>query len=170
MSNDALTIHNAESGRVIAGLKEVEDGLVDVSIPLLEVAQAMSTAIKKEFADGGDPTWKPNAPDTLRRRKFDPSAPPLTDSGDLMRAASATEEGVKDSLFSLQDNILTLGVDRIDVESHVKGRQIIRQDGTIGGEPARPFMIFDEDKAAADILMAPIFDDYLSQLFRWTQG
>lgn len=130
------------------GLGETIDSIIGtLSNPepfLRRAATIIGTATAKNFERGGTQykMWEEILETSRARRRVDGEAPVLNDSRALARAASATQEGVEDSIFSIEGNSLTMGTDRIDAHLHQYGKKVagVRPDGTPKGWPARPFL------------------------------
>jgi phage gpG-like protein len=111
--------------------------LEDDKVAFQADAGTLSAFYAHEFAEGGFPNaWVDVQPLTRKRRKFNPDAPPLTDSGSLGRLAANMdgfdEEEMRSESTLIAPGMLIHSISGADVHAHEAGyapRNL----------PARPF-------------------------------
>lgn len=96
-----------------ADLETLAAGLADDEAFYREdAARIASAAVRRNFDEGGRPEpWPDITAQSRAQRKFNFTSGPLIDSGALEAAASAGQEGVAGSLFSVSGDTLTEGTD-----------------------------------------------------------
>ncbi len=130
---------------VTSALNNLGASIASTEKPLQLAADVIGASTKQRFESGtttGGSPMQAIKPASRRQRKEDKSAPPLTDTGALRRAATATTLGVPNSLFSIDPaaGVLTMGVERADARRHQLG---------FGPEPARPYEDITESDEVA---------------------
>lgn len=113
-----------------------QDLLTGFERPLQQAAQIVSRDIDIDFRQAGSrKRWAPLSPYTLRLRKARGQGnKPLIATGRYRKALTATQPGVEQSLYNVDPNRLTMGME---------GPQAVNQR-TRARVPARPITIIEQ--------------------------
>lgn len=109
---------------------------------LQRAANIIARQIRSDFRRGGGrEMWDAPAESTLESRRVKRTPPALTDTGRMMRAASANKPGVPGSAFSFEGHRIFMGV--------TEPEMIVHQTGSDNGHiPEREFLTIRAETAS----------------------
>jgi phage gpG-like protein len=143
---------------VVSYLGRIAKVIADPIPPLIAAREVIADTTAERFKSANGGEWPDILPTSRKGRRGNRSAPPLTDTGALMAAVTATREGVKDSLYHLDRfGGLVMGTDRVDAARHQFGFDGVDSRGRQVHEPARPFLYLDETTEAE---ITATFEEY----------
>jgi len=130
-----VKVQAAGAKRLLTGMKARAR---DLRPAWSEIAERLQRSFMRQFQRGGDPTWQPLTPSTIKRRRRGPGAGSpkvLRDTGLLMRSWGGGPGKIKEA----KPHELTVGTRVSYAAAHQFGR----------GVPIRAIHILDRDKAEA---------------------
>lgn len=149
-----------------AALSGLGSAIADSRLPAIKAGAILSDNLGKRMQSGGDPQYPDITARSRSLRKGDRSAPPLIDTGALLKAVMAKSGGIAGALFDLTPNGLTKGVEGPSVLRLQNGFHGTDKAGRRIDQAARPFMeITESDEReimeATDSYVQHLLDEFL---------